>query len=212
MPHLKKAELIEGVVYMPSPVYIGHGEAHSLIIAWLVFYRMRTPGLRIADNTSVRMEQRSEVQPDAMLFLNRGGGARVSSDGFVEGPPELAAEVAASSTRYDRVLKRQLYERSGVREYLLWRTVDERVDWWALQEGSYVALPANEQGIIASRVFPGLWLNVPALLADDMPQVLATLQQGLATPEHAAFVERLNAGAEGAAREGTAREETARKE
>jgi Uma2 family endonuclease len=128
-----------------------------------------------------------------MLFLNRGGGARVSSDGFVEGPPELAVEVAASSTRYDRVLKRQLYERSGVREYLLWRTVDERVDWWALQEGSYVALPANEQGIIASRVFPGLWLNVPALLADDMPQVLATLQQGLATPEHAAFVERLNA-------------------
>jgi hypothetical protein len=76
-----------------------------------------------------------------------------------------------------------------------------------LQEGSYVALPANEQGIIASRVFPGLWLNVPALLADDMPRVLATLQQGLATPEHAAFVERLNAGPEGTAREGTDRKE-----
>jgi Uma2 family endonuclease len=195
MPHLKKAELIEGVVYMPSPVHAErHARPHGAITGWLFVYRVSTRGTILFDNATLRLPSNyAEVQPDAMLMMVSGGAARLSSDDYVEGPPELVVEVAASSGSYDAGIKRQLYERSGVREYLLWRTADERVDWWELQGGSYVALPANEQGIIASRVFPGLWLDVPALLADDMPRVLATLQQGIASPEHAAFVERLNA-------------------
>ena len=106
------------------------------------------------------------------------------------------AEVVASSMIYDLNEKRSGYEQNGVQEYLVWQTEHERIDWWELHEGVYVPLPADEQGIIRSRVFPGLWLHVPALLADDLVRVMATLQQGIASPEHAAFVEAISRSAE----------------
>ncbi len=54
MPHIKKAELIEGVVYMPPPVrFGGHGEPHFMMIGWLFNYCAGTPGLRTGDNATV---------------------------------------------------------------------------------------------------------------------------------------------------------------
>jgi Uma2 family endonuclease len=207
MPHLKHAELIEGVVYVPSPVcHLEHGKPHSLMMIWLGSYFAATPGVDISDNATVRLDSAhtdlNEPQPDALLRLepSAGGTSRVGPDGYIEGAPELIAEIAASSAAYDLHDKKDAYQRCGVQEYLVWQVYDRRIDWWELREGVYQPLPADEQGIVASRVFPGLWLQRAALLAGDMATVLAVVQQGVGTPQHMAFVARLRSE-EGARRE-----------
>ena len=191
MPHIKKAELIEGEVHMPSPVHhVSHGKPHAHLLVWLGTYSASTPGVDPGDNATVRLDQINEVQPDALLRLERGQ-SRLSEDDYVEGSPELIAEVASSSAAIDLHRKLRVYLRSAVQEYLVWQTLDERVDWFELREGEYAPLEADAQGIIRSRVFPGLWLAVQPLLAGDLPAVLAELHRGLATEQHAAFVRKL---------------------
>ena len=194
MPHVKQAELIEGVVYMPSPVrHTSHSRPHAQIIAWSGLYCATTPGVDLGDNASVRLDLENEPQPDALLRLDpaAGGTSRISADDYIEGAPELIVEIAASSASYDLHDKLRVYRRSGVQEYLVWQVNDRRLDWFYLHEGQYVPLPADSQGVVRSRVFPGLQLAVPALLAGDLATVLAVLQQGCQRAEHAAFVERL---------------------
>jgi Uma2 family endonuclease len=192
MPHVNKAELIEGVVYMPSPVaFESHGEEHAHLMGWLFNYRAQTPGVRVGDNSTVRLDMGNEPQPDALLLRDpaRGGRTRIVGR-YIEGGPELAAEVAASSVSIDRNAKLQAYQRNGVQEYVLWRVEDGAVDWFRLRGTQYEHLPTSG-GIIRSEVFPGLWLDTQALLAADLPRLIAVLQQGLASPEHAAFVTEL---------------------
>jgi Uma2 family endonuclease len=189
MPDVKKAELIEGVVYVPSPVRASqHGMPTSDIEVWLGIYRVHTPGTCSAGNSTVRLDLDNEPQPDVMLFREHGGRSSIDADGYVEGAPELVVEVAASSASYDLHDKLRAYRRNGVQEYVVWRVLDRALDWFVLREGTYARLEPDEAGVIRSEVFPGLWLLVPALLSGDMPAVLATLQQGLASPAHADFV------------------------
>jgi Uma2 family endonuclease len=193
MPHLKKAELLEGIVYMPSPVRLRqHGQPHAYILIWLGTYKAHTPGLLIADNTSTRLDLDNEPQPDALLMIDpaRGGQARISVDDYVEGAPELVVEVASSSVSYDVHLKANAYRRNGVREYLVWCVRDERLDGFVLRDGRFELLPPDDDGNVRSTVFPGLRLNVPAMLRGDLLAVLATLQDGVSSPEHAAFIAR----------------------
>ncbi len=195
MPELRKAELIEGVVYMPSPVRLRHhGQPHSLVIGWLAAYKARTPGLILGDNSTVRMDLDNEPQPDVLLLVDpdRGGQARISNDDYVEGAPELVAEVAASSASYDLNVKRNVYRRNGVREYVVWRVRDGEIDWFVLRGGEYERLAKDAAGLYQSEVFPGLWLDPEALAREDLATVLDSLQKGLATPEHQALVERLS--------------------
>jgi Uma2 family endonuclease len=193
MPHVKKAELVEGVVYMPSPVRLIHAEAQAYVVGWLAAYRVATPDVRLVDNGTVRLDADNEVQPDALLWLDpaAGGSAKPSEDGYLEGAPELIVEVAASRASYDLHEKLKVYRRNGVQEYVVWRVYDKELDWLCLDEGEYVPLDRDEEGLIKSNVFPGLWLAVPALLEGDMARVLAKLQEGLASEEHKGFVERL---------------------
>jgi Uma2 family endonuclease len=196
MPWLKKAELIEGVVYIGSPVRSEvHAQPHAVIIGWLINYRAATPNLQVDDNGTLRLDTDNEPQPDAMLRIDaRAGGASwISRDDYVEGAPELVIEVAASSASLDLGDKRTVYRRNGVREYIVWQIYDRRVDWWALREGEYQPLLPDDAGVLRSEVFPGLWLDVPALIADNLANLLATLQLGLSSNEHAAFVARLTA-------------------
>lgn len=193
-PDLKKAELIEGRVYMPSPVhFLSHSEPHSQVVTWLGLYAAATPGVRLGDNASVRLDADNEVQPDALLRLEQGGRSRLSEDDFVEGAPELIVEVASSSASYDLHDKLNVYRRTGVLEYLVWRVHDRQVDVFRLEEGLYNPVPPDEGGVFHSRVFPGLRLHIPALLAGQLAEVLAELQRGLASDEHKAFVARLRA-------------------
>ena len=194
MPHLKKAELIEGVVYMPSPVRIDlHGRPHAQIMAWLGAYWIATPGVDLADNSTVYLDSNNEPQPDALLRIEpaQGGRSRIIDKGYVEGPPELIVEIAGTSADYDLQDKLEVYRRCGVQEYIVWQTQDRRLDWFQLVNGEYVAFVPNAEGVIESQVFPGLRLAVAALLAGDRAHVSSELQTGLQTTAHAAFVERL---------------------
>ena len=194
MPALKKAELVEGVVYVPSPVRAeAHGEPHSMVVTWLGVYRAATPGVRLADNATVRLDLDNEPQPEALLRIESaaGGRSRIDEDGYIQGPPELVVEVAASSASIDRHAKLHVYRRNGVGEYIVWQALDRRLEWFALREGVYDPLPADERGVIHSLVFPGLRLPLPALLDGDLAGVLAEQQAALGAAAHRRFVDSL---------------------
>ena len=197
MPGLKKAELIHGVVYMPPPVYSDHAEPHFNLIGWLAMYSAHTPGVVGSDNGSIRLEPESMPQPDAFLRIleSHGGRSRLSPDRYLEGGPELVAEVAVSSVAYDLKVKMPLYRDNGVQEYLVWRAADRTVDWFVLRGADYERLPLTPQGLYQSEILPGLWLDTQALLRGALPAVMRTLQQGVSSPEHAAFVQRLQQAA-----------------
>jgi Uma2 family endonuclease len=193
MPNLKKAELIEGVVYVASPLRIkSHGEPHAYIMTWLGVYKAATPGIGFADNATVLIDTDNEPQPDALLRIETGGQSRINKDDYVEGAPELIVEIAASSASYDLHEKLKVYRRNQVQEYLIWRVYDHQFDWFRLQQGEYIQLQPNADNIICSQIFPGLWLDKIALLGGDLGTVLAVLQQGLASPEHENFISRLS--------------------
>ncbi|MGF1987411.1 MAG: Uma2 family endonuclease [Nostoc sp. ZfuVER08] len=195
MPNLKKAELIEGVVYVASPLrFEPHAEPHANLMIWLGNYKVATPGVRLGDNPTVRLDLDNEPQPDAILLIDAacGGQSHLGSDGYVEGAPELVAEVAASSATKDLYDKKRAYRRNGIQEYIVWQVFEQTVSWFSLQDGEYVVLRPNPLGIIESQVFPGLWLDVSALVTGNMQQVLTVLHKGLASVEHEAFVQQLN--------------------
>jgi Uma2 family endonuclease len=188
------AELIEGVVYMAAAVRAAsHGNPHALVMGWLGIYYAATPGTYLADNTTVRLDLDNEPQPDALLRLKSeaGGQSRISEDDYIEGAPELIVEIAASSASYDLHLKLNVYRRNGVKEYIVWNIYDNALLWYRLEAGSYVAVEPDSQGIIYSQVFPGLSLNVRALLDRDLATVLAQVQRSLDSTRHQAFVARL---------------------
>jgi hypothetical protein len=198
MPHLKKAELIEGVVYVGSPIrFDRHSEQSGGMVTVIGFYRAGTPGTRGGNGSTVILEGDNEPQPDALMLLEKwaGGSAVVNDDGYVEGPPELVVEVAASSASYDLHDKLRMYERVGAKEYLVWRVLNSAFSWFVLREGRYVPLEPDEKGIYRSEVFPGLWLDAPALLAGDLARALATLRKGMRSPEYKEFAARLKASA-----------------
>src|SRR5437016_5590901 len=187
MPNIKKAELIEGIVYMPSPLRAKkHGEPHIQLGAWLAVYASETPGVSCFDNSTVRLDLDNEPQPDLVMIKqpDKGGQARISQDDYIEGAPELAVEIVGSSSAYDLHQKKGAYRRNGVREYLAWITDENRLVWWELREGEYQEIAASADGLLKSGIFPGLWLDKKALLGGDMKGVLGTLRQGLDHPEH----------------------------
>jgi Uma2 family endonuclease len=195
MPELKKAELINGIVfYMASPLRIDrHGEPDGLIQTWLGTYAIATPGVKHAINSTTLLGPDDVPQPDGLLRIlpESGGRARVDAKGYLDGAPELIIEVAASSASIDVREKLTSYRRARVLEYLVWRTEDKAVDWWILEEDEYRPIAASADGVLRSRTFPGLWLDVQALLSGDGAKLMTTLQEGLNSPEHAALVQRL---------------------
>jgi len=193
-PHIKKAELIEGIVYVASPLrHEQHGKPHSRVMTWLGVYQAMTTGVDLSVEPTVRMDLDNEPQPDAVLFIeaSAGGQTRISRDGYIEGSPELIVEIAASSAAIDTGIKKQVYRRNGVREYVIWQSYDNQLEWFWLTDGEYQLCSPDPDGIIRSRVFPGLWLAVEALLSNQMARVLEVLQAGLQSSEHEAFVKRL---------------------
>lgn len=194
MPHINKAELIEGVVYMPSPVrYVQHGNPHARILTWLGVYCAATPGTEHADNATTLLDIDNDPQPDAMLRIETeaGGTSVITEDGYLDGPPELIVEIAASTESYDMHDKFNAYRRNGVQEYVVWRVRDSEIDWFQLVNGRYERSIADPSGIMHSLVFPGLRLNITALMNNDLATVLTDLQAGLQSPEHAEFMQTL---------------------
>jgi Uma2 family endonuclease len=192
-----RAELINGIVRINmQPISAGfHGLPDHIIQLWLGNYALGTIGVLSLGSSTVKLGPKNVPEPDSLLLLapRKDWRRRVDEKGYLVGPPELAVEISASTRARDVRGKFSAYCKSGIREYLVWRVKDRAVDWWELQEGAYASLLADKHGIVKSHVFPGLWLNIPALLADDPVQVMATLQKGLASADHAAFVKKLRA-------------------
>lgn len=199
MPDLKKAERIEGVVHVSGPVVDDHSRSHFNLVGWLGFYRMATPGVVGGDNGTLRLDLDNDPQPDAFLRIleTHGGQARLDDDHYVTGAPELVAEVAVSSASLDLHGKLNVYRRNGVREYVVWRVEDGAIDWFVLRESRYDRLAPTASGSYQSEVLPGLWLDPAALVRGDLLRVFQVVQQGLASPEHAACVARLQQAAAG---------------
>lgn len=191
---VQKAELIEGVVYVASPLrWQQHAEPHSCLSTWIGTYAAFTPGTRSGIEPTVRLDLDNEPQPDIVLRLDEtvGGQSSLTADGYVQGAPELVIEIAASSAAIDLGNKKQAYRRNGVGEYGVWQVYENRFDWFHLVAGEYQPLLPDPAGVIQSRIFPGLRLAVEALLTGEMTQVLATLQAGLNSPDHQQFVQTL---------------------
>lgn len=194
MSEVKKAELIEGVVYMASPLrFKPHAKPHGRLITWLGVYEAATPQVEMGIEPTVRLDIDNEPQPDGVLLISQesGGNSTLSEDGYLEGAPELVIEIAASSAAIDLRDKKRAYRRNGVQEYIVWQVFEQKIDWFSLQDGDYVSLMPNEQGVICSEIFPGLWLDIAAMLQGNMPQVLTVLQGGISSEEHQVFVQQL---------------------
>ena len=194
MPDLKKAELIEGVVHVASPVRQRyHGRQHSHLNFWLCAYEGSSPGAEVGDNSTVRLDLDNMPQPDCLLFVQPeyGGKVCIDDDGYIEGAPDLVAEVAASSVSLDLGSKLTAYRRNGVREYVVWKVLQRQIEWYVNRAESFEPLLPEADGIHRSTVFPGLWLDPAALVRGDVNAVLALVQEGLRSPEHVNFVAQL---------------------
>lgn len=167
-PDIKKAELINGVVYLGSPVRLSHhGEPHAILMMELGNYRRTVSGVRLGDNATVRFQDGGEIQPDGFLRYTgrRSGRSRLTAD-YVYDAPELCVEVSGSTASYDLHEKMDLYRRHGVQEYLVWRVDDEAIDWWELSDDTFIPLPPGADGVTRGKVFPGLNINLDALVEE----------------------------------------------
>lgn len=207
-PVVYSAELLQGVVHVtrwrefqngkeaivPPISAGGHATPDNHLQTVFGTYAANTSGVASHSAvTTILPSKTTGLEPDAMLRVlpECGGGADIGADNFVHGVPELLAEISFTSGARDFGKKFDAYQADGVPEYLVWRTAEQEVHWFALKRKKYVALQPHADGTLRSSAFPGLWLDVPALLAGDLAKVLATLQQGVASPEHAAFVAKL---------------------
>ena len=195
MPPGTRAELIDGVVYMPSPVGRAHGLAHPPVTVWLDYYAENTPGAQFMDNATTILGWRSEPQPDGLLRILPECGGRTWDEGeYVGGGPELVVEVSKATRYVDLGPKKADYERAGVQEYLV-RAIDpDEVYWFGQEQGELVRRSIGDDGLYRSTLFPGLWLDPVALLNGDRRRLRAVVDLGCATPEHAAFVAGLARG------------------
>jgi len=179
-PDIRRAELIDGVVYVASPTRFSHHDKPTgAMIFWLFAYAGRHPDVEAGGSASLFLGD-DEVQPDAFLFRvdPEGRGPRENAEGYLEGAPQLEVEIAASSVSYDLRTKLELYRRSGVQEYIVWRTLDRAIDWFRLRDGEYVRVEPDPRGMIESEAFPGLRLDVSKMLEGDTLGVLAALTTG----------------------------------
>jgi hypothetical protein len=192
MPPGTRAELIDGVVYMPSPLGRSHGRAHPPVTVWLDYYAENTPGVEFLDNATTILGWRSEVQPDGLLrILPECDGRSWDEGAYIGGAPELIAEISKTTRYVDLGPKKADYERAGVQEYLV-RAIDpDEIYWFGQERGELVQRSIGDDGLYRATVLPGLWLDPVALLTGDRRRLRAVVDLGCATPEHAAFVVRL---------------------
>ncbi|WP_459556214.1 Uma2 family endonuclease [Lacunimicrobium album] len=195
-PRYKHAELLEGIVHLNAAAINArnHGLPHTLIAGWLWTYKFATPGVTVLLPSTMDLGDEDLPEPDAMLLIDHPtlGSTHESEDGWLVGPAELVVEIAASTRVKDLGLKKRLYEKAGVKEYIVWSTTEQTFDWFVLQNKTYTSLAADpEDGLFKSQVYPGLWLDCAALFKHNESLLIERLQTGIKTPEHASFVRKL---------------------
>lgn len=194
-PSLKRAELLDGEVFMPAAAVTAdfHARPHAHLMGWLVNYAAATPGVDVLTDPTIRLGRKSGPQPDACLAIlpSHGGRVATSPEGYIVGAPELVVEISGSTVASDLKRKLAIYRGHEVREYLVYRSYDGELDAFVLSGGEFERRAGGPDHIYRSVAFPGAWLNVGSLVAGDLPGLLATLQEGIATSDHAEFVRKL---------------------
>ncbi len=194
-PEVRHAELLEGVVYVNSAaISMRHGEPQGIILRWLYEYESHTPQVSVLPPVTSVLSEDDVPEPDAVMLIDhpKFGSCQTGENDFLEGSPELVVEIAASSASKDLHVKKRVYQKAGVKEYIVWRTIRTGFDWFVLKDGEYVSMePDPEDGFLKSQVFPGLWLDLEPLLAMDKRKMIERMQAGFGTEEHQAFIERL---------------------
>ena len=192
MPDVRLAELIDGIVHMPSPLSVIHAELEPRLSGWLWAYCLFTHGCALRGNVTTRMSHDSVPQPDLSLTIpaELGGQSRLEGE-YPSGAPELIIEVSHSTFARDSGVKKRLYARSGVREYLIVRPGKRQILWQELVNGKFQLIAPDSDGLYRSRVFPALWLDAEALWNNDLKALYAVVERGAATEEHQAFLRKL---------------------
>ncbi len=191
-PKHVKFELIGGIVYRAAPVPWYHNTYRSAVNFVLGLYLAGTPGIELGANATIILGEQSEPQPNLALRLlpEYGGRSKLNDEQYLEGAPELLAEIAYS----DRVLelheKKQDYQQAGALEYVVLDIENQELYWFDFRSNAVIA---PRQGVYRSRAFPGLWIDAPALLALDSTRLVTVVRQGLAHRSHTVFVKRLEA-------------------
>jgi len=194
MPEGFRAELIGGIVYVALPMTTDHGGSSSDVSFWLGSYRLRTPGVRAFAGATIRLGSAESPEPDASLvILPECGGQASLTGGYIVGAPELVVEVAYSTRATDLNDKLKAYEKAGVREYVVVLPQDLAVQWFVNRDNQFIPHLPGDDGLFRSTMFPGLWLDGEALIRDDVGRLVAVIERGTNTPEHAAFVKELAA-------------------
>jgi Uma2 family endonuclease len=191
-PEDAKFELIGGIVYMASPLRVPHSDYDEELGFVLGLYRRGTPGTQVLHNATTILGDDSEPQPDLALYVlpEFGGPTRINEKGYLVGAPELVCEIAHSTVALDLHAKKRDYRLAGVQEYLVVCIKEQELHWFHFGRR---ALRPDAAGVWRSRIFPGLWIDGPALLSRNSARLREVIHQGLASPEHAAFAARLAA-------------------
>ncbi|WDQ17909.1 Uma2 family endonuclease [Rhodopirellula sp. P2] len=178
-PEKLKAERINGRVYLMNALRATtHGDPHSILNFWLSTYAMHAPNLVVSDNATVFLGSDHEPQPDLCMRQQVGGSTHLNHEGYLVGPPELIVEIAGSSASYDFGEKREVYEAAGVGEYLIFETLEGRIEWWHHDGNQFIAAP-RDADVFKGVTFPGLWLDGDAFRAGDRFRLTETLQRGI---------------------------------
>ncbi|HUY36447.1 MAG TPA: Uma2 family endonuclease [Pirellulales bacterium] len=204
MPPGTRAELVGGVVYMPSPLRFDHGDRDHWVSVWLDRYMEFTQGIAVSHNASTFLDDEGEPQPDVLLRILPEWGGRIRHvDGYLEGPPDLVIEIARSSRKFDLGPKYLDYERAGVSEYVVVGLEPDEAYWHVRRDERFVRVSPDTDGLFRSVVFPGLWLDAQALFDENRGRLREIVDRGVATPEHAAFVARMAEARKGHSEGGT---------
>ena len=190
------AERIDGRLVMnaASVRREGHGRPNSRIVGLLVAYEVETPGVEVGDNSTAQIDDDHDPQPDAYLLVlpEYGGQVEFTESDFIRNAPEMIVEIAGHSLATDLGRKKAIYEADGCREYLVWATDERRFYCFRNGTGGFEEVSGGtHDGVFRSVVFPGLWIDMKALLADDLRAAMTTLRRGLESTEHAAFASEL---------------------
>ena len=190
-----RAELIEGVVRVrprdPVTVSEPHSAYQQCLAEWFYEYRKRTPGVKARVTPTVLLDDDAEPEPDGVLMRRRegeepGDQAGPNAGGYVDRPPELAAEISVSSLATDLGGKFRDYHGAGVAEYVVFDVRGRRVRWFVRDaDDVFVDLEPDADGFYKSREFRGLWLDPAAFFAEDAAGIEAAVVAGVAARDAA---------------------------
>ena len=185
------ADLVGGVVHLWIRVTVSHGQMSATLNGGIGLSRVGLTGIHGGVRTTTVLGDDSEVQPDATLRFPIGGTSAVNDDDYLVGCPELVCDVVDTADAHALTARRADDERYGATEVVMVTVREPRVLWLVGEGDRLTERSPDADGVYRSGVFPGLWLDPAALLAEDMQRLLDVLRQGLATPEHAAFAASL---------------------